>query len=364
MPEDRLLTACPECGARLRVPGAAAGKRVRCPKCKQTFTVAPAAVGVAEPAMANAAGENQQSATGGFDDDLLAGLAQGTALESPDEQRARMEALAAQAARAGKRAKEPAAATEGSASASGGPGRARRALDFGGWLVRFGRGFSPFNYAGRVCLIMVVLGGALTAYGFKAARLNSRWYAQPKVIACADLGTKGSPDNAHVMLTDFVLLPNYLVFEKNRRWDGAWVPIAPGSAVEAAMARRLKTSVSNLHNVAEEKRAEAAEKLDSVDFSFQVIMSLPDAQSEADVDKLYEAEQLECTVISDFGIGELSSEHKARLSEKYPRTDFSSVRVVTFGGAPTSAATARLYQFGGVGLVLLAVFVSGIRAVG
>ncbi len=39
-PPDRIEVACAACGARLRVPSRAAGKRIRCPRCGQGVTVA------------------------------------------------------------------------------------------------------------------------------------------------------------------------------------------------------------------------------------------------------------------------------------------------------------------------------------
>src|SRR5688500_8754749 len=41
--------SCPSCGGKFRVPDAAAGKKVRCPKCKEPMPV-PAAAAVSSPA--------------------------------------------------------------------------------------------------------------------------------------------------------------------------------------------------------------------------------------------------------------------------------------------------------------------------
>jgi hypothetical protein len=67
-----------------------------------------------------------------LDDDLLAGLAQGAALESPEAQRARHETRAAQAARARVQASEPPDEP---------PPRSR--FDWQLWLVNFGRALIP-----------------------------------------------------------------------------------------------------------------------------------------------------------------------------------------------------------------------------
>lgn len=65
--DDKIVVGCSACAARFRVPAGAVGKRGKCPKCGAEFRVQAPAAPAPEPA-------------GGDDDDLLAGLASGTAV--------------------------------------------------------------------------------------------------------------------------------------------------------------------------------------------------------------------------------------------------------------------------------------------
>lgn len=200
---------------------------------------------------------------------------------------------------------------------------------------------------------MVIMGVALAGYGFKAIRLQSNYLPDPKVISCADLIELGSEDNAHVVLTDFVLLPEYLYKHKLGAWRGVWMPAVPYRQVHEAVAHALNIDPNEVSDLNAEQWEGALRKLRASDFDIRLVISFPAADGKDYVERLYEVETLECTVVSDYGIGRLRSEDRKLLEGAYPRSDLSRCRVLQAGQA-TSLTKARAHQVGGCGLVLLA----------
>lgn len=351
MTDQKIAVNCPGCSARMRVPSAAVGRRVRCPKCAEAFTVE-------NPAEAEESDDSAPAGThgDGLDGDALAALAGGESLESPAERAARMQALAAQAAGAEKRSRQKPAATFDEAPAP------RAALDLAGWAGRFGLTLLPFSFLGRVCFAMILCGGALVAYGMKASNLNRHWRAVPTVVSCADLIARGSGGNSHIELTEFVMLPQYIYEEKLGLMSGAWAPLIPEGDIDLALAQLLNVKPEELSTVSEEQHLGALAKLRPSDFVLRAVVAFPDANGEAYMDKMYDKEKLECTLVGDFGIGGLGREEKRLLKDGYPRADLDKVRVLRYGGKPSSEGAVKASQYGGVILVAAGLVLAGMAS--
>ena len=207
MSAERIDSTCPNCNARLRLPATAAGRRVRCPKCQQAFAV-PAAL-EPEPVAIGA----------GLADDALAGLAAGTSLESADQQRARMQAAAAPP--------KPVRVRETKPARSAGP-RDRGALAM--FVVNFFFAFVPFRWAGRLNLVLLAAGIALFLFAQRASAVRSHSQREPQRLTLQQLIDRGPGDNLHILLTDFLMLPDYIYETKLGQWSGAWVPVVPPGA--------------------------------------------------------------------------------------------------------------------------------------
>lgn len=334
MTADRVTVRCPNCAARLNVPTAAGGRRVRCPKCNVPFVAQTQAPPPSTPS------------NGGLGEDLFAGLARGAAVEDPNARRAARDGLLAEDGAAADIA--PAAAPPQEED----PGGQRR-WDLTDWILDFGKAFSPAELGSRVRLVMVVMGVAVAGYGFKAVRLQSNYLPEPKVISCAELIAQGSADNAHVILTDFVLLPDYVYVQRLTTWQGAWIPAVPYQQIHEAVARTLSIDPTQVPDLPDEQWKRALRNLKSSDFDIRLVISFPAADGKDYVERLYEVETLECTVVSDYGIGRLRSEDRKLLEGAYPRSNLSRCRVLQEGQA-TSLAKGRAHQVGGCALVLLA----------
>src|SRR5947207_6389199 len=90
---------------------------------------------------------------------------------------------------------------------------------------------------------LVVVGIFLVVKGVNEHTLSGKTKDQPQRISCAKLASEGPGDNAHIVLTDFLMAPNY-VYEgrgKSGTWSNAWVPaLAIDSDWAKQVAERLK----------------------------------------------------------------------------------------------------------------------------
>lgn len=321
MSEERLSVPCPNCAARLRIPAAAAGKRVRCPKCQATVAI-PAAPATAEaPA-----------------DDLLEQLGQGTALESPEERRARQAAPRP-------RPKPVAASRAPDADAPRGP-----RIDWGTRLVAFMAAYARRDVGGYLCLLSLLLGGLIIFLAVKETRIRERWQWEPQTITCEQLAARGPGDNLHVELTDFVLLPDYIYRHSLAGWEGAWVPAAAPSAIGDALAAHLEIDREQLANLSPDERDEALDALDVADIYFNVIVSFPKATGPAYLEQMADEPVLEGAVLN--GFTSLDGEQQRLLREGYPDTDFNRVWIMVAGRQAHTMGAVRLQILGGIVLIL------------
>jgi len=342
MSDDRLVQTCPNCAARVRVPATAAGRRVRCPKCQTPFVVS----APQEP-------ESTAASNDGFGDDLFAGLASGAAVESTEERQARQEQVTSARARAQVVTSTPAVM------------RAPRAsFDIAAWLANFGGALKPKGVVGRLSFAGLMLGGLFVYLGIKEHQLRGRSRAEPQTISCQQLIKNGPGDNLHMVLTDFVLMPEYVYETAVGKWSGAWAPALPRGVLEERVAAALHVAPSELATVSPEDRDTALAKLNPADFNFKIIVSFPKADGEEYMESMLEAETLQGTLFTT-GLNSLSRSDRDRrslLHESYPRTDLDACWVLVVGRAPRSAATANAYVFGGAGLALTILLSAAWRA--
>lgn len=86
----------------------------------------------------------------------------------------------------------------------------------------------------------VLLAGLFGLLGYQEYLVHSTSQAEPQRITAAELGAKGPGDNIHVVVTDFEVGQNYVVEEKNGRWNMVWAPLfAPGKDGDVSELRVL-----------------------------------------------------------------------------------------------------------------------------
>jgi hypothetical protein len=83
----------------------------------------------------------------------------------------------------------------------------------------------------RSLLAFVFAGASLAWFGVRELRLSGLAKAEPQTLTCRALQDQGPGDNAHVRMTDFLLLSDSFAVERKdadaTSWDRAWIPAVP-----------------------------------------------------------------------------------------------------------------------------------------
>ena len=200
----------------------------------------------------------------------------------------------------------------------------------------------------RFVLAMIIGGGGLVFMGVQEARLASAASAEPQTMTCAELSASGPGDNAHVMLSDFLLCEMaYIYQERNGKMSGAWIPAVPmGSQYHAS----LLAMVDDQGNL-----KEGATLPPPTDI--RVVVKLPQAKSEADIALAASGETLQGLVINE--IDSLGSEERKMLADSYPGVDFNTCWILEAGRKPSGLGAVAgfiggggVLALGGVGMLL------------
>ena len=174
----------------------------------------------------------------------------------------------------------------------------------------------------RLLLALVVAGGVLGFYGYQEMRLAEAAKPEAQVLTCDQLATRGPGENAHVRLTDFELLDNYIYREgKNGKWATSYVP---------AVAPRVK-DVPTVQNV-------------------NVLIKSNRARDEAALYKLADG-PIEGVVINL--VAGLGADEKRLLSESYPTLNFDKCWILEAGKTPASHGQVVGMLGGGAGLAVI-----------
>jgi hypothetical protein len=320
----------------LRVPAERAGQRVRCPKCK---------AGLRLPAAPAADPPPDTSDPLEFDDRLLDQLGAGEAVESPEERRARHEAQ--EQARRSVRVTETTAPAQTRA-----PG-----VGWGPWLQTCGAIMAERSFVGWGIALGLIFGVVLVFVGIKELRLREQSSDVPHEITCAELAATGPGDNRHVVMREFVFLPDYVYSTRFGAWDGAVVPCVSFEALNQEIADVLGISELEVAALSEPRWEEAAEQIDLADFEFRVCVSLPAADGEAYVDEMGAQDAIQGTIMSA-----LQSEEREILSESYPLVDLAECWILVAGRKPGTAESAWGLVVGGVALLVVTCVILARRA--
>ncbi len=194
-------------------------------------------------------------------------------------------------------------------------------------------------------LVVGAVGAGIVLWGANELRLRGAASDTPTRMTCQELGDKGATDNAHVLLTDFVLSSD-LVYEHKRKassrakWTKVWVPAVPS---DSAYAMALREPDADLATI-------------PVPRPVKVIVVSSDTENEADLTALGARSELQGMVTNL--IRSLGAEEKKLLEESYG--DVSKAQIFEVGRTPTSPLLAVLAIVAGAG-VALAVLLSFFR---
>lgn len=177
---------------------------------------------------------------------------------------------------------------------------------------------------------------AVGLWGWNEYRLSQVSKADPQRLTCEALGRDGPGDNAHVVLTDHVLLTHAFVYSSRKEtWTEAWIPVVPRGG---AYHRKLSALVQAGGQDA---------KLPPPD-DLRVIVKVARPKDESTIDRLAEADTLSGLVINE--VSRIPTESHKLLSSSYPGIDLRRCWILEVDRKPKSA---------GLGLGIVAASVVG-----
>ncbi|MGQ0613417.1 MAG: hypothetical protein ACT4PV_06750 [Planctomycetaceae bacterium] len=192
----------------------------------------------------------------------------------------------------------------------------------------------------RILLVFGAIG--LGVYAYQETRLGSKARAEPQRLSLARLAADGPGDNAHILLTDYLMCSWSFVYSSKRgSWTEAWVP-----AVELEGEYHIQV------------RALIAEKGEDAKPSpprdLKVIVKLPSARTIADVERIAALDEVRGMIINE--IEELGSQERTILERNYPGVDFARCWVFEEGRSPASSGKKFGLWGGALACLVLAFF--------
>jgi hypothetical protein len=193
----------------------------------------------------------------------------------------------------------------------------------------------------RILLVIIVLGGAMVFAGIQQMRLASVAKAEPQKISCAKLMASGPGDNAHVVLTDFIMVNSAFVTETGKsggRWKNVWVPVMPvDGEYRDQIASLIKSSGSLPPNgVMPTPR------------DIRVIVNSSKVASESELGALADQDTIQGMVVNT--VSSLGSKQKRILADSYPGVNFDNVLILEHGRTPWGAGKSLGCIAGGIAL--------------
>lgn len=169
-------------------------------------------------------------------------------------------------------------------------------------------------------LIVGFVGVGLVAYGVKERQLAAVTGDTPVRMTCKELGDAEKLPNAHVILTDFVLMPNFVYQGKESRWTKVWAPSMPIDSEYVAKVRA------------------AGGKTDGIPLPrpVKVVVTSDDVRDTKEFEALADKDELQGVVINE--IEEMDGKRKELLEETYG--DVSRAKIFAVGRKPAAAAVA------------------------
>jgi hypothetical protein len=347
--------SCSNCGKAYRVPDEAAGKKFQCKQCGAAVRVPAAAVAVGAGGSAGSARPSPAARPSQVQQVAVKPIAKSAAkpvaakprkiaapppvpAEAPADDGVDLDALASLEASGIPDNTIPMAATEVFAPAKIATVARPTARKSKASASKFQMPRLGFRIT-RIIIALLVGGGLLVFKGAQELMLASSASDAAQDITCADLGASGPGDNAHVRVTNFVSLSNY-VYRKSESggdWQTVWLPIAPPNLVKVPMFKKAK----NPHLIPK----------DWVDSSqVHVLIKTHKVRGEGDVQDAMMRETVDGLVINK--IEKLTDKERDLLREAYPLMDVDNVQIVEEDRKP-QGGMGMMMLAGGIVLVLL-----------
>ena len=199
---------------------------------------------------------------------------------------------------------------------------------------------------GRILLAMLVGGGVLVFFGIQEMRLAKAAKAEPQSITAADLIKSGPGDNAHVVLTDFMMCQGAYVIESDKKggkWKGVWFPVV---SVDSPYFEKLMGMLNPDGTLS---------GTPPVPDDIRLIIKSKHVSGEGELSALADQRTLQGVVINK--IESLGSKQKKILQESYPQVNFDNVLILEHDRKP--AAAGKSFGFIGGGALMSCVGLLG-----
>lgn len=195
----------------------------------------------------------------------------------------------------------------------------------------------------RLLLALIVIGGVLVFLGFQEMRLASAAKPDPQTIKCADLIASGPGENAHVVLTDYVMCDFAFVYEGQeggKTWTNVWVPVVPLGGEFHQEVLKLVAEGKDLSNIPMPR-------------DIRVIVKSSHVENEGALASLAGKDTIQGMIVNK--ISSLGSKEKKILTESYPGVNFDNVYILEHDRTPASGAKSFGMMGGGAVLALMGV---------
>jgi hypothetical protein len=195
----------------------------------------------------------------------------------------------------------------------------------------------------RILLVIIILGGAMVFAGVQQMRLASVAKAEPQKISCAKLIESGPGDNAHVELTDFIMVNSAFVTETGKsggRWKNVWVPVVPVDGEYRDQIASLLGGSLTPGNLPRPR-------------DIRVIVNSSKVESESDLDALADQDTIRGMVVNK--VSSLGSKQKQILADSYPGVNFDNVLILEHGRTPWGTGKSLGCIAGGIALAVAGV---------
>lgn len=178
---------------------------------------------------------------------------------------------------------------------------------------------------------------AFGLWGWQEFRLSRVSKADPQTLTCEALGRDGPGENAHVVLTDHLLLTHSFVYSSRKdEWTEAWIPAVPRGGEYHRKVAALVAADGD------------AGKLPPPD-DLRVIVRVARPKDASTIDRLAEADTLRGLVINE--VRGIPAKSRDLLATSYPGIDLGRCWILEVDRKPTSA---------GLGLGAIAASVVGL----
>ncbi|QQE10271.1 hypothetical protein JD969_12240 [Planctomycetota bacterium] len=194
----------------------------------------------------------------------------------------------------------------------------------------------------RITLAAIIIGVVLCFFGVKEVRLASVANTKPQTITAEDLINNGYGENAHITLTDFVVIGESSLFEYKEdnkdHYTRIWAPLVP---------------INHPYNIALHDAGNDEEKIKAVKAptNVDIVLLSKSIHTDNQFRNMAYAESVSGLIVND--VDSLGSDELKHLKRDLRDTDLSKVLILEHNRKPSGIGMIAGYLGGGGALTLV-----------